>query len=105
MPRLINVIADNALLEMFVARHSSASHELLSGVCLSLGLEVPSIAMPEPDNTAIELGFCPDEIAANVASEPMPDAVSSAISQASPREIDDPLAFLGSGQPSKEVEG
>lgn len=102
VPRLINVIADNALLEMFFARHTAASHELLTGVCKSLGLESPPIEVPEGVGLGNEtdLGFCPEEIAATVASEPMPDGVMSSIQQGGAKDISDPLAFLGtpSGQ-------
>ena len=104
VPRLINIIADNALLEMFFARHTSASHELLSGVCLSLGLDAPAAEVPEgvgsPEDS--DLGFCPEEIAANVANEPMPAGVMNTLSQGGSKEIEDPLAFLGGKASHKE---
>ncbi len=105
VPRLINVIADNALLEMFFARHTSASHELLSAVCHSLGLEAPPAQVPEGagKNNEAELGFCPEEIAANVASEPMPSAVMTTLQQGGAKDIGDPLAFLGHSNETKDA--
>lgn len=104
VPRLINVIADNALLEMFFARHTSASYELLSSVCKELGLEVPPNEPPvsAPELIDTELGFCPDQIAAHVASEPIPTALSNSLGQGSTKEIADPLAFLADATESKD---
>ncbi len=105
VPRLINVIADNALLEMFFARHTSPSHDLLSSVCRSLGLEAPPAQVPEGIGSSIDagLGFCPEEIAANVASEPMPSAVMTTLQQGGAKEIGDPLAFLGGSADTKDA--
>jgi general secretion pathway protein A len=103
VPRLINVIADNALLEMFFARDTSASFELLGRVCEDLGLEPPpNEPMPAQGTLPeVELGFCPDEIAANVASEPIPAALSNSLIQGGKKDIADPLAFLA-GTPKKK---
>ena len=106
VPRLINVIADNALLEMFFARHASASSELLSRVCQDLGIQAPpnEPEQGEPVLSAADLGFCPDEIAATVASEPVPSALSESLVQGGQKEIADPLAFLAGTTETKDTQ-
>jgi len=106
VPRLINVIADNTLLEMFFERHTSASDELLSRVCADLGLDLPAneALLEKAIDNDDELGFCPDEIAANIANEPVAASLArSLVLGSSTKDIEDPLAFLGPSGDAKDT--
>jgi hypothetical protein len=87
IPRLINTVADNTLLELFFLRSRRATPEVIETAARNMGLEIPDevvrMAPPRPyddDRTPLpgsilaldaspQIGFSADEIAKMVATE------------------------------------
>ena len=118
IPRLINTVADNTLLELFFLRSRRATPEVVEAAARNVGLEVPERVVPDvaprpydDEKTPLpgsilaldaspQMGFSPDEIAKMVAKEVVGSRELRAIASAGdpapvPPFVDAPTAAAG----------